>query len=345
MRVIKSVHISKSRSQNGSEGVLGLGDPGSEVVLTIGTFDGVHRGHQRLLAGLVRRAKETGRLSAALTFCSQPRLSLHPELQPAYLTTLEEKGAILESLGLDLLLLLPFTRALADTPAEAFVRQIYDQLRMRELWVGDGFAMGRGRAGDTARLQALAAQLGYVLRVVPPVYDNGQVISSTRIRRLILEGKVGVAAQLLGRPYALSGGVGTGAQRGRSLGICTANLSIETEKVVPADGVYAVWGLVEGERHQSVANVGVRPTFGRGERMLEVHLIDHRGDLYGKNLTVEFVQRLRPEIRFDDVADLVRQIHRDIAVARAVLMEKRVQETNGALTEHKRNSACRSCKL
>jgi len=336
MRVINSLLIpNASQSPSALGRVRGLGDLGSDVLLTIGTFDGLHRGHQSLLVRLVRCAQETGRLSVVLTFCPQPRLFLHPEMEPAYLTTQEEKAALLESLGVDVLLVLPFTRELADTSAEAFVGQLYDKLRMRELWVGVGFALGRGRAGNTSRLQAHAAQLGYVLRIIDPVCDGEQIISSTRIRRLLLKGQVADAARLLGRRHALAGRVTLGAKRGRSLGIRTANLRLDTEKAVPANGVYAVWVLLEGGSHQGVANVGVRPSFGGGERLLEVHLLDHEGDLYGKSLVVEFVQRLRPEICFADAPALVRQIRRDIDDARAVLIGRKVQEIDGALAEHR----------
>jgi len=333
MKVISNLHLVNRGEFGGEAWAEGIADPGSDVVLTIGTFDGVHRGHQHLLRQLVHRAQETRHLSVVLTFSPQPRLLLHSEMQPAYLTTPQEKAALLESLGLGLLVLLPFTRALAETPAETFVRALYDRLRMRELWVGAGFALGRGRRGDTTVLQALASQLGYVLRVVAPVRDDGQAISSTRIRRLLLQGQVEEAARLLGRLYALSGQVDTGAQRGRSLGIRTANLRIAGQKVLPANGVYAIWVLAGNERHQGVANLGVRPSFGGGERLLEAHLLDYDGDLYEKRLTVEFVQRLRPEIRFDDVDALVRQIHRDIADARAVLTRQQIRETEDAFVE------------
>ena len=336
MRVISSCLIPDTgQSGSGLERVQDLGDLDCDVVLTIGTFDGVHRGHQRLLAHLVRCAQETRRLSLVLTFCPHPRLFLHPETQPAYLTTPEEKATLIESFGIDLLLLLPFTRQLADMPAEAFVGELYNRLRLRELWVGAGFALGRGRAGDTGRLQAHASKLGYVLRIIAPVCHGGQVLSSTRIRRLLSRGRVDAAARLLGRRYALSGKVVPGVQRGRCLGIRTANLRLETEKAIPANGVYAVWVLLDGDAHQGVANVGVRPSFGGGERLLEVHLLDHEDDLYGKDLVVEFVQGLRPELCFADVPALVRQIRRDIDDARSVLAGKKVREIGAAVAQHR----------
>lgn len=293
-----------------------------DVVLTIGSFDGVHRGHQQLLSGLVGHARRTGRLGAALSFHPHPRLFLCPGALPAHLTSEEERLGILESLGLGLLVLLPFTQELADTPAEGFLRQLHDRLHMRELWVGPGFAMGRHRAGDVARLRALSTQMGYALHVVSPVRQGGEVVSSTRVRNLLAQGEVDEAARLLGRPYALSGRVGRGAQRGRLLGFRTANLSIDPERAVPGNGVYAVWASIEDQRYPGVANVGVRPSFGQGERVLEVHLLDYDDDLYGKSVAVEFVQWLRPELRFEHIPSLVEQVRRDVADARSLLIPK-----------------------
>jgi len=310
--------------------------PDTDTIVTIGTFDGVHRGHQYLIEQLVRRAKETQRLSVALTFHPHPRMVLNPTARPAYLSSPEERANILEKLGLDLLIILPFTREMADTSAEAFIGWLCDKLRLRELWVGADFALGRGRLGDVPHLQALASTLGYTLRVVTPLYDGGEPISSTRIRNLLLKGQVEEVARLLGRPYAISGSVVKGVQRGRSLGFRTANLQLDPERAAPADGVYAVWAVVDGERHKGVANLGVRPSFGPGERLLEVHLLDYNEDLYGKKTIIEFVRRLRPEMRFEDTSALVEQIRRDIVAARAALdepMETKPDQDNAPFEE------------
>jgi len=296
----------------------------ADAVVTIGTFDGVHRGHQYLVEQLVRRARETQRLSAVLTFHPHPRTVLSPDARPAYLSSPEERAAILGSLGLDLLVILPFTREVASTPAEAFIGQLYDKLRLRELWVGADFALGRGRQGNVSHLQLLASELGYTLQVIAPLYDGGEPISSTRIRNLLLKGRVEEVTRLLGRPYAVSGSVVKGVQRGRSLGFRTANLRLDPERAAPADGVYAVWAVVDGERHRGVANLGVRPSFGAGERLLEVHLLDYNGDLYGRKTVIEFVRWLRPEMRFDDASALVEQIRRDIVEAQAALNRENV---------------------
>jgi riboflavin kinase/FMN adenylyltransferase len=296
-------------------------DIDSDVVLTVGTFDGVHRGHQHLLQRLVARAREVCHLSGALTFDPHPRALLRPEAPLTILSSLEERIAMLRRLGLDLLVVQPFTIDLANTPAADFSVELCDRLHMRELWVGAGFVMGRQREGTVSQLQELAHRLGFTLHVVEPLRDDGRPISSTRIRTLLSQGDVSEAARLLGRLYAVSGRVGAGAERGQTLGFRTANLRVSPERTMPASGVYAVWASFCGRRVRGVANLGVRPSFGGGERLLEVHLLDYEGNLYGRILHIEFAQRLRAERFFDDAAGLVGQIRRDIVRARALLID------------------------
>ncbi len=297
----------------------------NDTVVSIGTFDGVHRGHQHLLAQLMQRAHESARLSVVLTFYPHPRLVLHPEVRPACLSTPSERAARLEELGIDMLIVQPFTLEFATTPAETLVRQLVVDLRMRELWVGADFALGRGRVGDVPALSALGERLGYRLQVVEPLLDGGEPISSTRIRKLIQDGEVGEAGRLLGRPYTISGPVVPGRHRGRQLGFRTANLRLNPECAYPADGVYAVRlqvlsadGLL-GAPLPGVANLGVRPSFGESDRLLEVHLFDYQRDLYAHNVRVEFVRRLRPERVFENADALIAQIRRDTEQARAIL--------------------------
>lgn len=290
-----------------------------ETVLTIGSFDGVHRGHQRLFHCLVARARDQGRLSTALSFYPHPRVVLQPDAPPSYLTSEIERARLLDALGLDILALIAFTRELADTPAEVFVRMLVERLCMRELWVGPGFALGRGREGQIPALRRLGQQLGYSVHVVEPVYEDGQPISSTRIRALLAEGHVERAAELLGRYYAISGAVLHGAARGRRLGFPTANLRVPAERAAPADGVYAVWAHVGAERYPAVANIGIRPSFDAGERLLETHLMGFAGDLYGRCLRVEFVRRLRGERRFESGEALSAQVQQDMQQAMAIL--------------------------
>jgi len=290
-----------------------------ETVLTIGAFDGVHRGHQALIAAIIDRARASGRLSAVLTFHPHPAVVLAPERAPRYLTTPGEKAALLERLGVDILVLYPFSPEVAGTPADAFVATISRALNLRELWVGPDFALGHNREGNIARLGELGRQFGYDLHLVQPVFDGEQVISSSRIRSLLYQGHVAEAAKLLGRYPSLSGEVVTGARRGHNLGFPTANLEVRPERAVPADGIYAVLAVLGGERYPAVANVGVRPTFESGERLVETYIFDFDQDIYGCDLVVEFVARLRDELRFANVGELVAQVGRDSDAARRVL--------------------------
>jgi riboflavin kinase/FMN adenylyltransferase len=290
-----------------------------DTVLTIGTFDGVHRGHQALVEAVIERARATGRMAAVITFHPHPAAVLAPERAPRSLTTPGDKVALLEGLGVDLVVLLPFDRQVAETPARDFMEMIARHLRLRELWVGSDFALGRNREGNVPRLRELGQELGYEVRVVEPVVDDSETISSSRIRALLHQGRVAEAAQLLGRYYSLSGEVVIGAQRGRILGFPTANLEVRPERAVPADGVYAVFASLGKERHPAVANVGVRPSFDNGQRTVEIHILDFDRDIYGCDLVVEFVARLRDERRFEDIDDLVSQIDRDSQSAREIL--------------------------
>jgi len=295
-------------------------EPEHDVVLTIGSFDGVHLGHRYLLGELVRSAREAGRLSAVLTFYPHPRAVLHPERAPQYLTSREERDALLAETGIDLLVVLRFDRAMADMDGQDFVRSLVERLRMRELWVGRDFGLGRGRAVDVGRLQHLAEALGYRLHVVEPLTVDGAPVSSTRIRQLLAEGRVAEARVLLGRPVTFRARVVAGAHRGQQLGFRTANLPLDPNRAIPLDGVYVVWAIVGGMRHPAVANLGASPSFESNTRLLEVHLLDYDDDLYGREMTVEFVQRLRPVLRFPNREALVRQIANDAEEARRLLV-------------------------
>ncbi|MGQ9592976.1 MAG: bifunctional riboflavin kinase/FAD synthetase [Anaerolineae bacterium] len=290
-----------------------------ESLLTIGAFDGVHRGHQYLIRRLVRRARQTGRLAALLTFYPHPRTVLLPERPFQYLTSPGEKAALLERLGLDLAAIIPFTEELAHTPAREFVGELQRRFHMRELWVGRDFALGRDREGNVHALQAMGQEMGFVVRVVDPIQCEGEVISSSRIRALLLEGRVREAARLLGRRYAISGPVVHGSHRGKGLGLPTANVQVLPERLVPARGVYATFAWVGEIRYKSVTNIGTCPTFGQHEQRVEVYLLDVLEDLYGYDLVVEFVARLRDERTFPDATALLHQVMQDVWMARRVL--------------------------
>jgi len=293
-----------------------------ETILTIGAFDGVHRGHQVLISPVVTRARAAGRLSGVITFHPHPAVVLAPHRAPRYLTTPGEKVAVLERLGVDLVVLLTFDERLATTPARDFVEMVSWRLRMQELWVGADFSLGRNREGNVAYLRQLGQELGYEVHIVEPLLVDGQVVSSSRIRRLLAEGEVEGAARLLGRYPRVSGEVVEGARRGHSLGFPTANLEVRPERAVPANGVYAVFAQLGRQRYAAVANVGVRPTFDNGQRIVETYILDFEGDIYGCDLVVDFVARLRKERRFEKVEDLIEQIGKDSEMARSILQDQ-----------------------
>jgi riboflavin kinase/FMN adenylyltransferase len=296
----------------------------SDTIITVGAFDGVHRGHQHLIQQMVEEAKQTERLAGLITFYPHPDAVLSPYNPTRYLSTPGEKAALLEGLGLDILAILPFDQEMAQTSAQDFMGLVCRHLHMAELWVGADFALGRAREGDVEALRAMGQELGFTVRIIEPLTWRGQIISSTRIRSLLLKGKVRQATRLLGRYPSLAGEVVRGSQRGHCLGFPTANLEVRKERVVPADGIYAVYARLGEERHQGVANVGVRPSFEiGGQRIVEAHILDFSEDIYGCDLVVEFVERLRDERRYADVEELKAQIEQDIVQARRILGEEK----------------------
>jgi riboflavin kinase/FMN adenylyltransferase len=294
----------------------------SPTVLTIGTFDGVHRGHQALLEQLKQSARARQAQAAVIAFHPRPKAVLAPHLpNNDHLTTPEERIDLFEQLGLDVLLLIPFTLEFAQITAQNFVKMLVERLGMVELWAGHDFALGKNREGNLERLAALGQELNYRLCEFAPLTSAGEIVSSTRIRRLLLEGEVGRATAMLGRYPSLRSQIIRGAQRGRSIGFPTANFAVPAERLLPANGVYATFVHLPGvsQRLASVTNVGVRPSFGGGERTVESFIFDFEGDLYGQELTLEFVEHLRPEKKFNGLAELVAQISHDADQARALL--------------------------
>lgn len=290
------------------------------VYLTIGNFDGVHRGHQMLVSELAMSAHAGGGLSGLLTFEPHPVAVLRPELKAPRLTSNEERAELLAALGLDFVVVHPFTPETAATSAADFMAALTAKLPLRELWVGPDFALGRGREGNTERLTELGSLMGFSVHVVPPFGWQGEPVRSSRVRGLLTEeGAVEQAAALLGRPYRVWGEVVTGAARGRGLGFPTANLRLPEERLVPAYGVYACWAWRGDAGHPAVVNVGVRPSFDNGLPSVEAHLINFSDDLYGETLGLSFIQRLRGEKRFADIRQLVEQIQSDTASAAAIL--------------------------
>jgi riboflavin kinase / FMN adenylyltransferase len=298
--------------------------PANPAYVTIGSFDGVHRGHQALLAAMTEAAHAAGAQSGVLTFDPHPIAVLRPDVPLSYLTTPAERAELIEALGADFTLVLPFSRATAATSAGDFMRALVEHLNLRELWAGPDFALGRGREGNVERLAELGTQMGYTVRVAPPFDLNGEPVRSSRVRGLLAEtGDVERAAELLGRPYAVTGEVASGARRGRQLGYPTANVAVPTGRQVPANGIYACWAWLEGQGFPAAVSIGTRPTFDSGQRTVEAYLLDFNGDLYGQTLGLSFISRLRPELRFPDAAALVAQMDNDVQRTRAILSTPR----------------------
>lgn len=291
------------------------------TVVTVGSFDGVHIGHQAVLAEVARRATAARRTSMLVTFEPHPLAVVNPEAAPRLLTTAWERREILAQLPLDYALFLRFDRRLAGLSPEEFVREVLlARCGVRELVFGYDHGFGRGRSGDVETLRRLGAELGFAVDAVPPVDVGGEPISSGRIRRAVAGGDLRTAARLLGRPYGVTGKVVPGERRGRVLGVPTINLGeVPPEKLLPPDGVYAVWVEWRGGRVGGMMNQGGRPTFGEGRRSLEAHLLGFEGDLYGEWVRLEWVERLRDVRRFASTDELRRQLERDRARAAVVL--------------------------
>lgn len=295
------------------------------TILTIGNFDGVHRGHQALLATLVETAHAMPNAQAALvTFQPHPLTVLRPDVPLQLLTTPPERLQIAAGLGIDIGVIQPFSRDLAALEADEFLALLKHHTGMAALVVGPDFALGRNRSGNLEALANLGSDLGYRLIVQPHITDGDVDVRSKTIRELLAAGNVAAAAQLLGRPYHMAGVVEQGDQRGREFGIPTANLAVPEDKLWPADGVYATRTWVMGapaRGYASVTNIGYRPTVNGRSRRLESHLLDfpeagQSGNLYGLRLVIQFLQRLRGEKRFDGPQQLIAQIRADIEDAR-----------------------------
>lgn len=297
-------------------------------VVCIGAFDGLHLGHRALVRHAVARARALGVAPVALSFEPLPREFFAKAAPPPRLTLPRTKVEGLSALGADEIGLLRFNARLAAMSAEQFVREVLVvRLQAREIWVGPEFRFGQGRAGGIATLQALGAELGFVASEIAPVLLDGERVSSTRIRAALGAGDFGSATRLLGRPYAIGGHVVHGQHLGRTLGFPTANLRFGG-KVPALSGIYAT--RVHGVGMQpwpSVASFGTRPTVDGIEPLLEAHLFDFDGDLYGRRIEVEFVAKLRDEEKFPDLPTLVAQMHRDAAEARRVLMNEQQRAT------------------
>ena len=293
--------------------------------ITIGSFDGVHLGHQQIVKQLTNQAHAHQQTAAVVTFFPHPAVVLGKGANVGYLTTPEERAELLGEQGVDIVVTIPFTRELAALSALEFMQLLCEHLGVRHLLVGYDFALGRGREGNVERLREIGQSLDYALQVVDPVKSGSIPISSSQIRRLIRAGEVQDAAKLLGRNYKVAGKVVHGDGRGTDLGFPTANLEYWNERVMPANGVYATWTWINGVRYASVSNLGIRPTFDPVPEtpLLEAYVIDFAGDLYGKTVDLEFAAYLRPELRFTTIDGLIEQMHRDTQKSLEVLEYER----------------------
>lgn len=294
--------------------------PEKDMLLTVGVFDGVHLGHRYLISNLVSRAKRQGLLSGVVTFKQHPRELLSPHSRPSYLMTLAEREQLLKHEGVDMVIAISFTRELADLTAREFVELLKKYLRMCGLVIGPDFALGKNREGNFTTLSALGNEMGFTVHAVHPKMFNGEVASSTAIRNALADGNMQKVTKLFGHPFSLQGKVTTGEHRGVSLGFPTANIDIEARQALPPDGVYATWAYVEGKKYQSLTNIGRRPTFGEhNKRTVEVFILSYDQNLYGKDLKIELVERLRGEKKFDNAEALKRQIAEDVKRGREIL--------------------------
>lgn len=287
-------------------------------VIAIGNFDGVHLGHQKIIQTVTNRAREIGGTSIVMTFDPHPLTILRPTGRPPLIMPMSEKIRTLAGLGLEVMLIVPFTREFASIPAEGFVEGVLGRtLQAKEIYVGTNFHFGRGGVGDFDLLRSEGARHGIEVNRVPVVLFDSQPVSSTRIRENIARGAVDRAAAMLGHPYTIRGLVVHGRGRGAGLGFSTANLSTDNE-LIPALGVYVTRAEVAGASHISVTNIGERPTFGEGERVIEAHLLDYPGpELYGQTMRLSFCAHLRAERKFESAAALTTQIRKDVTATRA----------------------------
>ncbi len=289
-------------------------------MVTIGVFDGVHRGHQYLVKRLVEQARASDRLAVVLTFFPHPDIVLRGLQGRYYLTTAEQKARLLMDIGVNVVVTQPFNEQVRQIRAADFVDQLVGHLNMAELWVGSDFAMGYKREGNVPFLKEQGKHKNFTVHDIALIQNGGEAaISSTAIREALLTGQVEQANSWLGRSYSLSGEVVHGEKRGRQLGFPTANTAVWDEQVIPANGIYASWVRLGDERFMAATNVGVRPHFEGKNVTVEPYLLDFDREIYGEQLEITFETRLRPEAKFNSLQDLIDQIGRDVEASRAYL--------------------------
>jgi len=293
--------------------------PSKDMLLTIGVFDGVHLGHKYLISQLKEQAKQRSLLSGVVTFHHHPQELLSPQAKLPFLTDITERTKLLKNEGVEAVIILSFTSELAQLSAHQFVSLLKKYLRMRGLVIGPDFALGRNQEGNTNTLRTLGQGMNFSVTVIPPIMINGEVVSSTAIRNALVNGDTKRVFNLVGRYFSLNGRVIKGAGRGLELGFPTANLDVNQKQALPAEGVYATWAYIDDKAYQSMTNIGKRPTFGNSEPTVEVYVLDYHSNLYGRQLKIDFTERLRDEKQFATAKELKKQIAEDIKQGRAIL--------------------------
>ena len=321
-------HLREVIPASGAEGVLveeelARFSSTKDTVLTIGVFDGVHLGHQRLIAELLKQAKKRKMVPGVVTFRHNPEKLLHHRNKLPFLTNIDERLSLLKKEGVKMVITLSFTPELAQLGARQFITLLQKYLKMGGLVIGEDFALGKEREGNIDNLKRLGRSMNFDVVVVPPLKINGETVSSTTIRKALAAGDMVKVRQLTGRPFNLTGKVVTGYGRGASLGFPTANLEIASGHVLPPDGVYAGRAYINGSVYQSMINIGKNPTFGANKRTVEAYLLDYHGDLYGTDLQLDIISRIREEKRFKNADELKRQVAADIRQGKKIL------DTNG----------------
>jgi riboflavin kinase/FMN adenylyltransferase len=290
-----------------------------DTLLTVGVFDGVHLGHKYLIAKLLEQAGQRNLLSGVVTFHQHPEELLSPRTKLPFLTDIKERINLLKHEGVAVIITLSFTAELAQISARQFVGLLQKYLRMSGLVIGSDFALGKGREGDTNALKKLGQDMNFSITVVPPLVINGEVVSSTAVRKALADGDMKKVQELIGHPFSLQGKIVVGAGRGVELGFPTANLDLSSDHALPPDGVYASWAHVDGKAYQSMTNIGECPTFGGCDRTVEAYLLDYKGDLYGREIKIDIVARLRDERKFDTGEELKQQMAEDVRQGKAIL--------------------------
>lgn len=295
--------------------------PQRETFLTIGVFDGVHKGHRYLLENLKLRAKEKNLLSGVVTFNPHPQSVLHPQSHVSQLSDMKSRVASLKELDIDMVAVLSFTPEVSQLSTKEFISLLKKHLKMRGIMVGPDFALGRGREGNANLLRSLGQEMEFGVEIMTPFTVDGEIVSSTLIRQALTQGNMLKVKKLMGHCFYLTGKVITSNKRGRTLGFPTANLDINSQQALPANGVYVTNTQVANKRLASATNIGTRPSFGESEKTVETHLLNYQGDLYNKEIGIEFIQKLRDERYFSSPEELKSQIRKDIQEVMAILAQ------------------------